>query len=501
MVMNGENFRFILGLKLKQFRQKKNYSLKDLAERTNLSISFLSEIEKGKKYPKPEKIMQLANALEVSFDDLVSLKVDEELDPLTTILDSPFIKEFPFHLFGIQPRDVFDLVTNAPVKAGAFIRTFLEISQSYDMRVEHFLFAALRSFQKMHQNYFDELENAAVAFMNEHNWNAAPPIKSDLFRKVLIEEYGYNLDETVLTTYRELKGFRSVWINGNPPTLCINARLLPSQKAFILGREIGYCYLGLKERATTSSWLKVESFDQVLNNFRASYFSGALLINKELLHNDLKRFFQNERWDGENFLALMRRYDATPEMFLYRLSQLIPKLFGLEEIYFLRFNNEAGRDIYRLTKELNMSRVQVPHGIGLNEHYCRRWLSISLLKELAERQKHGRHDDTIIAAQRSRFIESNAELFTITLARPLALTEGANSSMSLGFLINNEFKKTVRFWNDPEIPGVDVNETCERCGLSHTECSERVAPPEIYKQEQNQKIREEVLGRLMADMR
>jgi transcriptional regulator with XRE-family HTH domain/Zn-dependent peptidase ImmA (M78 family) len=501
MAMNRENLSFILGLKLKQFRQNKGYSLKDLAERTNLSISFLSEIEKGKKYPKPEKIMQLAQALDISFDDLVSLKVNEELNPLTAILESPFIKEFPFQFFGIEPRDVFDLVTDSPNKAGAFIRTFLEIGQSYDMRVEHFMFAALRSFQKMHRNYFDEIETAAAAFMAEHQRRVDPPVTSDQLKKVLIEEYGYILDETVLNKYPELKGFRSVWINSQPPKLFINGKLLPSQKAFLLGREIGYCYLELKEHATTSSWLKVESFEQVLSNFKASYFSGALLINKDLLYKDLTRFFRNERWDGEGFLALMTRYDATPEMFLYRLSQLIPTLFGIKEIFYLRFNNEAGSDIYRLTKELNMSRVTVPYGIGLNEHYCRRWLSVSLLRELAQRQKQGHPEPTIIAAQRSKFIESDAEFFTVTLARPLALTEGTNSSMSLGFLINEEFKKKVRFWNDPDIPTVDVNETCERCGLSQNECSDRVAPPEIYNQEQNQKIREKVLQQLIQDMK
>ncbi|MFQ6113027.1 MAG: helix-turn-helix domain-containing protein [bacterium] len=499
--MNGENLRFILGLKLKQFRQKKGYSLKELAERTNLSISFLSEIEKGKKYPKPEKMMQLARALEISFDDLVSLKVDEELNPLTAVLESPFIKEFPFQLFGIEPRDVFDLVTASPNKAGAFIRTFLEISQTYDMRVEHFLFAALRSFQKMHQNYFEEIEKAAAAFMTEHNWKVEPLIDDEQLRRVLMEEYGYVLDETVLTRYPELKGFRSVWIKSKPPKLFVNAKLLPSQKAFILGREIGYCYLALKEHATTSTWLKVESFEQVLNNFRASYFSGALLINHDLLYADLRRFFQNECWDGEAFLTLMRRYQATPEMFLYRLSQLIPKLFALSEIFYLRFNNEAGSDVYRLTKELNMSRVKVPYGIGLHEHYCRRWLSISLLEKLAEKQKQGHPEFTMIAAQRSRFIESEAEFFTVTLARPLALNEEANSSMSLGFLINDEFKGAVRFCDDPGIPRVDVNETCERCGLSQAQCHDRVAPPEIYEQEQNQKNREEVLQRLVQDMR
>ncbi|MGH7457236.1 MAG: ImmA/IrrE family metallo-endopeptidase, partial [bacterium] len=334
--------------------------------------------------------------------------------------------------------------------------------------------------------------------MAEHHWPLKPPISSKRLKSVLVEEYGYVLDETTLNRYPELQGFRSIWIDSDPPRLLLNPRLLPAQKTFILGREIGFQYLGLKERAATSSWLKVESFEQVLNNFKASYFSGALFINRELLQQNLAEFFQKTRWDGESFLEIMRRYAATPEMFLYRLSQLVPKRFDLPETFYLRFNNEAGSDIFRLTKELNMTRMLVPHGIGLNEHYCRRWLSISLFKQLVARQKqgeksYGRMPAAIVAAQRSRFIESDAEFFVITVARPLMLTEGANSSISLGFLINDAFKKTARFWDDPAVPRVEVNETCERCGLSEALCQDRVAPPVIYRQQQQQKTRERVL--------
>jgi hypothetical protein len=309
------------------------------------------------------------------------------------------------------------------------------------------------------------------------------------------------LDETALARYPELQGFRSIWIDSDPPRLLLNPRLLPAQKAFILGREIGFRYLGLRERAVTSSWLKVESFEQVLNNFKASYFSGALFINRDLLQKDLAEFFRNARWDGGRFLAIMRRYGATPEMFLYRLSQLLPKLFNLPDMFYLRFNNEAGSEVFRLTKELNMTKMLVPHGIGLNEHYCRRWLSINLLKELAKKQKRGGPKTPLVAAQRSHFLESAAEFFVITLARSLALTPGTNSSISLGFLVNEAFRKTVRFADDPAVPHAEVNETCERCGLTESLCRDRVAPPVIYRRHQQQKTQERVLQELIQAMK
>jgi len=501
MQISGGDLRLIFGVKLKQLRQEKGYTLKDVAAKSDLSFSYLSEIEQGRKYPKPEKIIALARALNISFDELVSTKVDGALHPLTTLLDSPLLKEFPFQLFGIAPREIVDLITHSPQEAGALLRTFVEIGKTYDMRVEHFLFAALRSYQKMHQNYFADLEEAAAKFLLEQRWKIAPPLAPEKLKAVLAEKYNYILDETALGRFPELQGFRSIWLDGKPARLLLNPKLLPAQKAFILGREIGYQYLGLKERAVTSSWLKAESFEQVLNNYKASYFAGALFINRDLLQKDLAEFFRNKRWEGGKFLAVMQRYDATPEMFLYRLSQLVPKLFDLQEMFYLRFNNEAGSDIYRLTKELNMSRMQVPHGIGLNEHYCRRWLSINLLKELAKKQKPGKYLAPLVAAQRSRFLESDAEFFVITLARSLALTAGTNSSISLGFLINDTFKKTVHFWDDPAVPRVEVNETCERCGLLETQCRERVAPPAIYRQQQERKTQESVLQRLVQEMK
>ncbi len=61
--MDSEKVKIIFGLKLRQLRHEKGYSLVELAEKAGISISYINEIEKGKKYPKAEKIMTLAKAL------------------------------------------------------------------------------------------------------------------------------------------------------------------------------------------------------------------------------------------------------------------------------------------------------------------------------------------------------------------------------------------------------------------------------------------------------
>ena len=138
--------------------------MQSLADRSALSVSYLSEIEKGKKYPKPERLVQLAAALEVPFDELVSLQVADELAELKTAFNSPLLRGFPFELFGLESEDLLALVSGDPEGGSALLRAISEVGRSYDVHVEHFLLAALRSYQQLHINYFDDLEIEAEAF-------------------------------------------------------------------------------------------------------------------------------------------------------------------------------------------------------------------------------------------------------------------------------------------------------------------------------------------------
>src|SRR5690625_7827101 len=69
----------IFGLKLRQARLARHLSITELSERSGLSPSYITEIEKGRKYPKAERIMDLARALGYDYDELVSLRLDPPL--------------------------------------------------------------------------------------------------------------------------------------------------------------------------------------------------------------------------------------------------------------------------------------------------------------------------------------------------------------------------------------------------------------------------------------
>lgn len=68
--MNGQELKAILGRNVKFFRYRKEYSQADLAEKIDISITFLSNIERGLKFPKPDIITRIADGLEINVYEL-----------------------------------------------------------------------------------------------------------------------------------------------------------------------------------------------------------------------------------------------------------------------------------------------------------------------------------------------------------------------------------------------------------------------------------------------
>lgn len=486
-----ENLKAIFGLKLRQYRESRELSTQDLAAKAGVSASYINEIEKGKKYPKADKIMSLATALEVDYDEMVSLKLGKQLGQLSELLKSNALHEIPLELFGIKTSDLVGLMGDDPAKFSALIQTLLEIARIYDVRVEHFLLAALRSYQELHDNYFDSLEGAAQTFLEKHDWSELPTVSYEKLKTLLEDEHSYEIIESAFEDQPELQAFRSVFVPGKQPKLFVNDQLIDNQKAFVLGREVGFAILGLEERALTSSWIKVESFNQVLNNFKASYFSGAILMNSYTLVRKLQAFFNKDGWEPKALLDIMNYFDTTPETFTHRLTQILPHYFGLDQLFFLRFHNRPGSQKYKLSKELHLSQLHNPHRVNPSEHYCRRWVTVTLLQDLADSNLHDAGSEPLIDIQRSQFYGTDNEYLCISMARPLALSSDTNSCITLGLLYNDALQKNVNFADDSAIRARVVNESCERCPIP--DCRERAAEPIISEQDQQQAQRETAL--------
>jgi transcriptional regulator with XRE-family HTH domain len=486
------NLKVIFGMKLKQYREQTGLSLTDFAARTGLSSSYLTEIEHGRKYPKAEKIARMADVLGKNYDDLVSIRLDEGLSPLASFLKSPVLHNFPYHLFGISPAQLVELMTRQPLEASALVNALVGIAEQYNIGVEHLYRSALRSYQELHGNYFPEIEAEVDQFTRVAEVNCKPTPSYAALRDLLKGRFNYRLDESKLSEQPRLRHFRSVMVAGNKhsPLLLINPSLSQHQKKFILAREIGYQVLGIKERALTSPPERVDSFEQVLGDFKASYFAGALLISREPMIRDIKEFFGLARWHPERLQGFLNKYEVTPEMFMYRLTEVLPQFFGFK-MHFLRFSHEQDR--FRLVKHLNMSQILIPSGIRLDEHYCERWLAIRILKSLEKTPTET--GEPLIDVQVSHFVDTELKYLCIGMARHLALAPASTSSVSLGFRWDDVVSRTIRFANDPGITVLNINGTCERCRLPFNECRQRSAPPHLLELKQ---AREEVERELAA---
>ncbi len=494
--MSANLVNIIFGMKVRQARTEAGMTLSKFAKKAKLSPSYATEIEKGRKYPRADKIMQMAAVLGRDYDDLVSIKLSPSLAFLESTLSSAILARFPFEEFGFEAEDLVHLLTREPEKASALLHAILEFIRRYDLQEEDFLRAALRSYQEIHENYFPELEEAALAFTaiigQKYGLTADSLPERETLETILRQEYGYQIDLTTIGGNEALSGYRSVFVPG--ASFYINDKLYARQVKFLLARELGYQYLGLEERSHTSTPDRIDSFGQLMNDFKAAYFGGALLMPRAVILEDIGQFLEMTTWNPQPLQDMLAKFDVTPEMLFYRFSELIPQAFGIQ-LHFMRFHRSNGR--FQLIKHLNMNRLLVPSGIGLHEHYCRRWLSVTLLRQIED---DAPPSETATyappAAQLSEFLESGERFLSFGFSRSMVLTPGVTSSVIVGFRVDDQLKQTVGFCEDTAVPTAIINETCERCPLMAEQCQVRAAEPTQLQAQQISLERQKALSQL-----
>jgi predicted transcriptional regulator len=482
MMIEDEYVRLIFGLKLKQIRTDKKLSLFGLSKLSGLSKSYLNEIEKGKKYPKTDKIVIFSEKLEVPYDHLVSLKLDKNLAPIGEILQSKILKEIPLELFGIKENTLIDIVANAPAKVNAFISTVIKISQNYNLTRESFFLASLRSYQEAHSNYFENIENDAERFAKLYHIDLSKRITSKDLEDILIEEFNYTINDDELSKHDNLDELRTIFIP-KKKILLIDKNISEAQKTFIYAKELAYNFLNLKDRLFTFPWIKFENFDQVLNNFIASYFAGALIIPRKILTEKLTNFFSLETWRPLKLHQIINHFNCSQETFYQRLTNILPKYFNIKNLFFLRFTHKENSPVYRLSKELHITQQQAPHANRNNEHYCRRWVSLETIKDLEKTSK----DRARFGVQISSYENQKNEYLVLSSATADPFKKEINRSVSLGMLLSPQLKKKIQFLEEGTFTKKVVGVTCETCSVKN--CKERVAEPsKLKKREKHREI-------------
>lgn len=484
--MEKETLNLLFGLKVRMLRQQQGLTLQQLVEKSGVTLSFLHDIEKGKKRPSADKVMALAAALNTTYDHLVSVHANKQLKPIVDLLESDFFKNYPIQVFGLEPAKLIELLSTEPEKINALIGTILKIARNHHLTRENLYSVALRSHQDMHDNYFPDLEDAVQQFRKDTPILYGTPLTTATLEGVLLDQFGIRVDRRQMSTRKELDGIRS-WYSPEQQILFINEGFSSAQENFLIGREIGFQYLQIEQRPYETIIIKAESFEKLFQNFRASYFASALLMDENTVAEDIRRCASSLYWQPNDWLALSAKYNVTTEMLLQRLTNIFPKHFGIKDLFFLRIQGNATLNKFEMTKELHLSGQQSPYS---NEggHYCRRWISIDILRRL---RAGAQQKEVAVAAQISNYWGQENAYLCISMAKP----GGANVSITIGILVTDTLRRLFRFLDDPALLQKTVGVTCETCAMP--DCEARAAAPiEIEKAQKQDEI-----GHLLKELR
>lgn len=72
LMAHAVNHRKIVGENIRAYRTKADLTLEQLAEKSDMSWPYLSEIERGRENISLDKLARLARALNVSLSDLMA---------------------------------------------------------------------------------------------------------------------------------------------------------------------------------------------------------------------------------------------------------------------------------------------------------------------------------------------------------------------------------------------------------------------------------------------
>lgn len=480
----------MLGLKLSELRRQQHLTLQEVANRSGLAVSYLNEIEKGRKYPKPSKILDLASALGTTYEKLVSPDLGENYRSLSSMLGSDLLQRLPLEALGISPANLMALLGSAPAGINAAVELCDKISQRFNIDAEHLIRAAVLSYVEQKKYYFPEIESQVVEFRQSAGLSAEKALKLSTLSAVLLKRWKCKVDETALSEDPVLAKLKAVTPDSDPPRLLLNPALSPAEKVFHAAREVGYRHLDMHPRVRTSPPLTIESYNQLVHDYRASYFAGALLLDREKLSDDLRSFLGNRTWDGDALLRIMNKHGAEPELFFHRITQLALQEIGVEPLFFVRMDQENAAAEPRIAKEIHPRPMEGVYTVAPTEHYCRRWLSVRLLNQLQQQAGRGQ---VIVGAGRSRMTGLAHELLMMGIAYNRDLKWEGNSCVILGFAVSEAAKRVFRFLGDPQIPFTEEGQTCERCGFN--DCMQRVAPGILY---EKQVERDRLLNRIRS---
>ena len=106
----------MLGTLLRKIRNQKGLTIPQVAQKANLSLSFISDIETNKKKPREKTLKAMANAMGLTSQELEEVKIDAKISEIG--MDEPsftmMFKEIAIGEMSVDEKrkilDVYDLI-------------------------------------------------------------------------------------------------------------------------------------------------------------------------------------------------------------------------------------------------------------------------------------------------------------------------------------------------------------------------------------------------------
>lgn len=108
-----------LGQHLRELRDQHDISLRELAQRLNISATFVSDIELGKRYPSDDVLTDMSKVFQVSLSELKSYDTRPPVDELKKIIAGNPAYAFAFRQVmekRVTPEELLKLVDKKPTR-------------------------------------------------------------------------------------------------------------------------------------------------------------------------------------------------------------------------------------------------------------------------------------------------------------------------------------------------------------------------------------------------
>lgn len=509
----------IIGMMIHNGRMEKNWTMNTLADESDVSKSYISNIERGGiEKIDSKKLANVARALDIDINEILNLNLSDiqQEEEYSTILQTFNTLDFLFlGALKLNPQDVASMIRASSDYGTTLAEAIKELFVSRGITEQNIIEAIIRASQKETQVFNEEREEDADRFREEVHFPRyldnlgemqgyfVRESQSDVLSQILVDKYNYHIDTTTIKALgkEELPDTSWIFVHGDhsrKPHLFIHSDLSAPRKAFLLCREIYFCQNNIKERPwytrqihRSSHSLDPKAYEQRWNFYQGSYFAGAVLLPRKQFGDRLKAFFESPTWDEKEFIRCAM--STTPTTFFIRIGELMNELFEIDGYSYVRFDRygEGDQRQYQISNsintladiDLNSYRDLEISAYGKYLHHCRRWLPIDVTEEFNKNQ-NTRDQFPVAAARRARYVSGpqldvpqvedgkHLELFVFSILSDLPIA-GRYRVVSIAFECNDKFKNLVKFWNDGQCSHKYALEghACELCNIEG--CNQR----------------------------